>query len=202
MMSLIQWIIDTTLKNPIVFDFQQKFCNDYSTVTKEFSEILNRNHIHILDVGCSTGTCAGQIIDMDANSYIGLDVVPRYIEIAQSRYKKGQFFAMDARSMTFENNSFDVAIFIGVLHHMDDQLAKDCLAEVHRVLKPTGCVIVAEPVFTPKMFLSNLLLSLDRGRYIRNEAKYQSLFDKYKIERQGHFRFSLHRFCSYVLQPA
>ena len=90
-MSLIQWIIDTTLKNPIVFDFQQKFCNDYSTVTKEFSEILNRNHIHILDVGCSTGTCAGQIIDMDANSYIGLDVVPRYIEIAQSRYKKGDW---------------------------------------------------------------------------------------------------------------
>jgi len=201
-MSLAQWIVDRTLDNPVVFELQQSLFNNYAAVLAEFAGILDRKNICILDVGCSTGTCAGQIIDMEANSYVGIDVSSKYIGIARRRYAKGQFLAMDARHITFANDSFDVAMFVGVLHHMDDRLIRDCLAEVRRVLKPGGRLVVAEPVFTPGNHLSNLFLSLDRGRNIRNEAGYRSLFHGYEIERQRYFQLSLHRFCSYVLSPS
>ncbi|HEX6563630.1 MAG TPA: class I SAM-dependent methyltransferase [Chthoniobacterales bacterium] len=197
MRSLVQW----TLKNPLAFELQQRLSNNYTNVRTEFAGILDRSNLRILDVGCSTGTCAGQIIDMGANAYTGVDVVSQYIEIAQRRHPRGTFIAMDARRMTFPKEHFDVAMFVGVLHHMDDELAADCLAEVRRVIRPGGYVVVAEPIFTPGMLFSNFLLSLDRGRYIRDEPGYRGLFDGYEITRQRFFKLSIHRFCSFVLTP-
>lgn len=199
--ALVRSLVEWALKNPVVFELQQRLSNDYKNVRAEFAGILDGNDLHILDVGCSTGTCAGQIIDMAANAYTGIDVVSRYIEIAQGRHPRGTFIAMDARCMPFPKEDFDVAMFVGVLHHMDDGLAAECLAEVRRVIRPGGCVVVAEPVFTPGKLFSNLLLSLDRGRYIRDEAGYRGLFDGYEVMRQRFFRLSAHRFCSFVLTP-
>ena len=200
-MSLIRWLIKHTLSAPLAFEIQQKLCNNYSGVTKEFSGIIDKSPIRILDIGCSTGTCAGNIIDMTANEYVGVDISEEYIRIAQQRYKDGSFRALDARQLPFEAGSFDVAMFIGVLHHMDDQLARDCLLSVSRVIKSSGKVIVAEPVFTQGKHLSNLLLSWDRGEFIRDDAGYKSLFGSYIVERHRYFRFSAHRFSSYVLAP-
>jgi SAM-dependent methyltransferase len=199
---LVQRIVDRSLENPLVFEVQQRLCNNYSGILAEFSGILDRKGRRILDVGCSTGTCAGQIIDMKSNSYTGVDISPKYIEIAKRRYADGHFVAMDARHMSFPDATFDVAMFVGALHHMDDALARDCLRDVSRVVKPAGHVIVAEPVFTNGMHLSTLLLSLDRGRHIRSEEGYRSLFGDFAIQRQRYFRFSAHRFCSFILTPA
>jgi len=138
---------------------------------------------------------------MKANSYTGVDLSAKYIAIAQRRHPDGRFIAMDARHMVFEDASFDLAMFVGVLHHMKDELAIDCLSDVRRVIKPAGHVIVAEPVFASGKYLSTLLLSCDRGRYIRSEEGYRQLFNGFAIERQRYFNFSAHRFCSYILTP-
>ena len=189
------------LENPIVFELQQRLCNDYSTVTEEFSEILGECGKRIIDIGCSTGACASSIIDMKKNEYVGVDIEPQYIESAARRSPDGEFHAMDARKMSFANASFDLAMFVGVMHHMDDSLVIDCLTEVSRVLKPDGLVIVAEPVFTDGHWLSTRLLNMDRGRNIRDEPGYRSLFEGYSVERQQFFPFSAHRFCSFILKP-
>jgi len=200
-MSFTQTAIERILENPIVFEVQQLVCNNYSAVSQEFSGLLDVRGLRILDIGCSTGTCAGQIVDMKANSYTGVDLSAKYIAIAQRRHPDGRFIAMDARHMVFEDASFDLAMFVGVLHHMKDELAIDCLSDVRRVIKPAGHVIVAEPVFASGKYLSTLLLSCDRGRYIRSEEGYRQLFNGFAIERQRYFNFSAHRFCSYILTP-
>jgi ubiquinone/menaquinone biosynthesis C-methylase UbiE len=200
-MAVIRWGIEKILAIPFLFELQQRLCNNYSAVGAEFAEILDRKDIRILDVGCSTATCAGQIIDMKANRYVGIDIEGQYIETARRRFADGEFLAVDARTLPFPPASFDTAMFIGVLHHMDDRLAQDCLAGVRRVVKPTGAIVIAEPVFTPGMWISNALLSLDRGRHIRSESGYRALFGDCHVERQRFFRFSAHRFCSFVLRP-
>jgi ubiquinone/menaquinone biosynthesis C-methylase UbiE len=131
-----------------------------------------------------------------------VDIDPRYVEAAARRSPDGRFYAMDARAMSFPDGTFDLAMFVGVMHHMDDALVKACLKEVSRVLKPGGQVIVAEPVFTPGRWMSTALLRMDRGRNIRDEPGYRALFDGFLIERQGYFNFSAHRFCSFVLSPS
>ena len=191
--------IEKALSAPLVFDFQQKFCNNYTAVRDEFAEYLSTSGKRILDVGCSTGACARQVVDMEKNAYTGVDIEPQYIETATRLYPAGKFLALDARSLPFESGSFDLVLFTGVWHHMDDSLIKDCLREVGRVLADSGAVLVAEPVFTPGWALSNFLLSLDRGRYIRAEEDYRALVDGFAVARQRFFKLSFHRFCSFVL---
>ena len=190
------------LEHPAVFEWQQKFCNDYENVTEEFSSLLAPSGLQILDIGCSTGTCAGQVIDMTRHRYTGIELHPGYAATAAKRFPDGRFLQMDARAMKFEDASFDLAMYVGVLHHMDDETARACLRETRRVLRPGGSVMVAEPVFTKGMWLSTLFLSIDRGRYIRTDDGYRALFDELVIHRQRHFRLSLHRFASFILQPA
>jgi len=201
MAGLFHRLVERTLENPLLFELQQKLFNNYVAVRTEFGDHLGRDNLRILDIGCSTGTCGGQIVDMAANAYTGVDVSAKYIDIARRHHPRGRFIQMDARRMAFDDASFDVALFVGVLHHMDDRLARDCLMETRRVVEPGGRLLVAEPVFTPGNALSNLLLTLDRGRHIRDAAGYCALFDGFVVERQRYFRFSLHRFCSYVLSP-
>ena len=198
--NLIRKLIVNTLASPIVFDLQQKVFNNYSVVRREFADILDVNGRTIIDIGCSTGACAAAVINMTTNRYTGIDIDPAYIATARARYPDGNFMAMDARRMGFQDNSFDVGMLIGVLHHMDDQLIHDCLRELWRVIKTDGKVLVAEPVFTPGRWFSNLLLELDRGRFIRSPSSYRELFIAYRVVRERFFEFSFHRFCSFVLE--
>lgn len=92
---------------------------------------------------------------------------------------------MDARRLTFDDRIFDLALFVGVLHHMADQLVRDCLAEVRRVLKDDGKVLVAEPVFRPRRRLSHLLPSLDRRRRIRSQVGYRDPFSGFRLDRRS-----------------
>ena len=200
--TLVLKLLNITLSHPRIFEWQQKLCNDYSSIGKEFSGELAGAGKAILDVGCAGGTCSGQIIDMKKNRFIGIDVEARYIERAAKQYPDGKFLSMDGRKLAFENNSFDVVLFVGVLHHMNDELIHDCLKEIHRVVRPEGVVLITEPLFTKGCWLSNLLLSFDRGRFIRKKEEYQSLLMNFNIAREGYFEFSRHRMCSFVLKKA
>ncbi|MBI5559851.1 MAG: class I SAM-dependent methyltransferase [Deltaproteobacteria bacterium] len=202
MRGIVIRLIDMVLSAPAVFEWQQRLCNDYSAVREEFKTHLDSSGKDILDIGCSTGACAGKVVSMDKNRYVGIDTRADYIKTASERYPRGAFLHMDARRLDFMDNRFDVVILSGTLHHMDDGLTRECLKEARRVLKNDGAVLVAEPVFTKGSFLSNLLLGLDRGRFIRSLEGYRGLFNGFSIIRENFFRFSLHRFCSFVLVKA
>jgi ubiquinone/menaquinone biosynthesis C-methylase UbiE len=45
---------------------------------------------------------------------------------------------MDGRKLEFPDNTFDLVSFVGVVHHKEDEIIKDCLMEVKRVIRSTG----------------------------------------------------------------
>ena len=191
-------MISKLLSIPGLFELQQRLCNNYGNVKVEFSGYLDERQLRVLDVGCSTGACGQAIYDIAAIDYTGIDITNRYIEYAKRNHSSGKYLVMDGRDLSFENATFDVVSFVGVLHHMDDDTAGRSLSEAKRVLKNTGVLIVAEPVFTPGSLVSNIFLSIDRGKFIRESGQYEKLLDKFRIERIRYFRFSLHRFISFV----
>lgn len=193
-------LIDGVLSIPLIFEWQQKLCNNYGAVHEAFKSHLTVSGKDILDIGCSTGTCAAAAVDMDQNRYVGIDIVPEYVKIAGDRYPQGTFLAMDARRLEFESKRFDLILIISSLHHMEDQVVADCFTEVRRVLKDDGTVLSCEPLFTPGSYLSNFLLKLDRGEYIRSEEGYQRFLKNFQIVEKGYFKLSFHRFCSFVLK--
>src|SRR5260370_41313836 len=127
---------------------------------------------------------------MERSRYVGIDIVPGYIELARQRYPAGSFLHMDARKLTFQDNRFDLVTLIATLHHLDDELIRACLKEVKRVLRADGVVLCAEPMFTKRRPLSSLLLSMDRGKHIRTREGYQALFEGFHASEARAFDLS------------
>lgn len=198
---MIRRLVANILSRPRVFEWQQRFCNNYGAVKYHFTNHLAVSGKDILDIGCSTGNCASAILSMEQNRYVGIDIMPGYIELARRWHQSGSFLEMDARKLAFPDDSFDIVMFIAALHHMGDQLVKDCMREIRRVLRRDGIVLCAEPVFTKGRFLSALLLSFDRGKHIRTESGYRALCDGFEIGESSYFDLSVHRFCSFILRP-
>ncbi|NLE90347.1 MAG: class I SAM-dependent methyltransferase, partial [Dehalococcoidales bacterium] len=64
---------------------------------------------------------------------------------SQSDPEKIQYQVADARSLPFEERSFDVVIAFGVLHHIPDWYK--AASEIGRVLKVGGVFITAELIY-------------------------------------------------------
>ena len=199
---MIKKLLHKILEIPIVFHYQQKICNNYENILAEFSNYLKCTDKKIIEIGCSTGFCANEIIDMKNNNYTGVDIERNYIEQAKKLFPDGNWICQDARNLSFNDNTFDIVIFNGVVHHMDDDLFKGCLKEVKRIVKGSGVILISEPVFNYKDILSTLFLKLDRGKYIRKSEEYEKLVLDLNLNiiRTRFFRFSLHRFFSLVIK--
>jgi ubiquinone/menaquinone biosynthesis C-methylase UbiE len=111
---------------------------------------------HVLDVGCGPGRLTRFLAKRVApdGAVDGIDASPQMIKRAAAKaHKQGipaNFQVGYAQDLPFADNSFDAVACILVLHHVaaDDQLK--AAAEMHRVLKPGGRLLIAEFQAGPK----------------------------------------------------
>jgi len=97
-----------------------------------------------LEVGCGTG------IFLEAAATTGADIVALDLSadlLAQARARvaaagKVRLSLGNAEQMPFREGSFDAVYGSSILHHLNIDAA---LAEVHRVLRPGGRIVFAEP---------------------------------------------------------
>lgn len=102
----------------------------------------------VLEYGCGPGSLA---LYLAANSahVTGIDISEVAIVRAKERANEAgvenrtSFQVMDAESMAFPAESFDLVCGAGILHHLDLEKA---LSEVCHVLKADGVAIFAEPL--------------------------------------------------------
>jgi ubiquinone/menaquinone biosynthesis C-methylase UbiE len=101
----------------------------------------------ILDIGCANGRVAVAVAER-AGAVTGLDSSETLFNLARMAarqagvHRKVRCVKGDAHELPFEAASFDGAIMVDTLHHLErPELA---VAEARRVLKPGGLVIVAE----------------------------------------------------------
>ena len=201
MRSAIIKLIDLVLKFPILFELQQKFFNNYTALRVEYSSIFSTNcELKILDIGCASGICASSIVDLKRYTLVGIDLDKNYVTRAKRSFPNGCFLAMDANNLGFDEKSFDVVMFNSVLHHLGDDTIANSLFEVERVLRDGGRLLVAEPIFSEKRIISNLLLRFDRGKYVRRKDEYRDLLNRFDITHERNFEFRPHQFCSFVAQ--
>ena len=130
----------------------------------------------ILDVACGRGDYAKALYP---HRYFGVDNNPAYIEYAKNRFGKfGTFVCCDvadARQHTKDLRP-NVAILIGVLHHLTTDQASTLLADIRDLLEPNGRVVSVDPVFTPEQGLTaRLLAASDRGRFVRSTEEHLRL---------------------------
>lgn len=71
--------------------------------------------------------------------YVGIDLDSRMIKRARQKgqgLENAKFLQEDASSLAFDNESFDLVVDFGIIHHIPNW--QNALAEVHRTLKTNG----------------------------------------------------------------
>lgn len=101
----------------------------------------------VLVLGCGFGDDAIRIARLGAR-VSACDLSPESLAIAAARSACAgveiAFAAMPAEALTYPDNSFDVAVFVDILHHVDIAAT---MAEVARVLKP-GARVIGDELYT------------------------------------------------------
>ncbi len=139
------------------------------TLVNEY--IQPRADTRILEIGCGPGT---MIPYLPQSGYLGFDMSSKYIEQARGRFPDAQFVCERVSKFPLpKTRSFDLALAIGVLHHLDDSEAAQLFQIAHDALKPDGKLVTVDGVFTKdQSAAARWLLKRDRGEYVRNEEEY------------------------------
>ena len=129
----------------------------------------------VLDIGCGTAPLLEYMPEVD---YVGFDLSQPYIEEARLRFGERGTFHQRALTpeVVGEQEPFDLAMAIGVVHHLDDAEAETLFRVAHDALASGGRLVTCDgAIVQGQNLIARLLLSLDRGQYVRTPAAYEAL---------------------------
>lgn len=129
----------------------------------------------ILDVGCGPGSLRPYLGDV---RYTGVDLNPAHIRAAKERGDPGDVYLVGnvVTDLSFEPESFDIILLIGVLHHIDDAAAGVLFHRLSELLDKDGRIIACDGVYVERQRLAaKLMLDLDSGQHVRDEKGYSAL---------------------------
>jgi SAM-dependent methyltransferase len=96
----------------------------------------------VVDVGCCSGRAVAEL-DARGHRGIGVDILPRVVEIAEERHPGGDFRVGDVYDLPLADGEVTGYRADKVYHLIDDQQA--ALAEARRVLAPGGRIVLVGP---------------------------------------------------------
>jgi SAM-dependent methyltransferase len=130
---------------------------------------------NVLDIGCGPAEIIGFLPSVD---YWGFDISEKYIERARQNYPdRTHFFSRNFVREDLESiPKMDIAVAIGVLHHMDDAAARELFYLACSSLKSGGRFITLDPCFEDGQNpLARFFISRDRGQNVRTQVGYENL---------------------------
>src|SRR5437764_2480599 len=108
------------------------------------SELPDWRKKNVLDVGCGTGAILKQLGNPEKN--VGIDLAPEAISFCRERglnnVRQG-----DICALPFADASFDAVICSSVLYHQWVRDVEGAAREMHRVLRPSGVLLINVPAF-------------------------------------------------------
>src|ERR1051325_4520904 len=138
--DLMEWLFDTFLFRGKLRELRQR--------TVELADI--QPGVKVLDVGCGTGTLALEVALRvgGAGQVVGIDPGTQQIARARTRAARRnlpvQFQIGVIERLDFADQTFDVVLSTIMMHHLSDTLKRQGLAEIFRLLKPEGRLVVAD----------------------------------------------------------
>jgi ubiquinone/menaquinone biosynthesis C-methylase UbiE len=101
----------------------------------------------VLEVGCGTGDVA-LAASAQAGAVVGIDPAPEMIAVARAKAARlapaVDFQVGVIEALPFPDAAFDVVLSSLMMHHLPDDLKREGIAEIARVLKPGGRLVIVD----------------------------------------------------------
>jgi ubiquinone/menaquinone biosynthesis C-methylase UbiE len=126
----------------------------------------------VLDVGCGTGEVTLPAKGQAKHGRVyGIDPAPEMIAVARSKAARKKL-EIDFRvgvieALPFPDSSIDVVTSSLMMHHLPDDLKVRGLAEIYRVLKPGGHLLIADFMRPTGAFLNHLFIAFTRHQRLQ-----------------------------------
>lgn len=103
----------------------------------------------ILEIGVGTGNLEGKFLQ---NKYhiIGIDQSRQMLAVAKEKYPKLHVRLGEFLKIPYENQTFDVIVSTYAFHHLNEEEKRVAIAEMMRVLKKDGRIILGDLMFQNK----------------------------------------------------
>lgn len=104
----------------------------------------------VLEVGCGTGEIAvrAKARTGPTGSVAGIDPSPEIITVARQKAARANldidYRVAGAEALPFADATFDVVLSSLMMHHLPEDVKPRALAEIRRVLKPSGRLLVVD----------------------------------------------------------
>lgn len=149
---------------------------------------------NILDVGCGYGFRTLGIANLGAESVTGIDLDNERILEARKYANdmsatNATFKQMNAESMTFPDNTFDIVIADEMIHHVEN--IQTVFNEIYRVTKPGGVTVISDhnKWSIPSQLIRLIYFGKHKARIFSakqvlgflSHAKFQDIFYKHII---------------------
>ena len=127
----------------------------------------------VLDVGCGTGevTLLAKT-RVKAGKVYGIDPAPEMIAVARRKAAhKGldvDFRVGVIETLPFPDSSIDVVTSSLMMHHLPEELKIRGLAEIYRVLKPGGRLLIADFMRPTGSFVNHLFIAFTRHQGLKS----------------------------------
>lgn len=119
----------------------------------------------VLDFGCGNGRLVDFLEETELN-YTGVDTSQKLLEIAQKKYPNKSFVQIkNEGKLPFENNEFDMIFAIAVFHHFTPKMVDNALAEMNRILKDDGILVLTIWNLWNVKYLKFLFKSFAKGNF-------------------------------------
>ena len=130
----------------------------------------------VLEVGCGTGTLtlAAKRQAGPTGKVFGIDLIPGMIELSQRKATQANldvtFQLGSIEEVPFSANQFDVVMCSFMIFHMSEMVRRKGIAEIYRVLKPQGRLLVLD-LALPVQPLSRAIAKMLFGGMLQHDLR-------------------------------
>ena len=153
----------------------------YYEYLKEGVEYAYHSGEQVLEVGCGIGT---DLAEFARNGAIvtGVDLGADQVQLTKLNFQLQnlpykEIRQANAEQLPFEDNTFDLVVSLGVLHHTPN--TEKAIEEVRRVLKPDGKAILVFYARGWKHYIKRCLITgILKGRWFRYGFRWQKVYNE------------------------
>ncbi len=140
----------------------------------------------VLDYGCGSGRWIS-FLRAYGLAYSGADIAEEMLAIAHRLHPDADLRRIDSNRLSYPDGSFDVVSAVAVLHHNPYEAQDSIIAEMARVLRPDGALLLFEGL-GPAVSV----ISMARSRWSLLSAKSDRLLGRRGVTGTNYFPRPLH----------